>query len=122
MRVRLIRKLANILDGIDVSGSAEGDVLNLRRPQAYLLIAEQWAAPLTPASTKEVRGFSAAQPRPLAADRVRRARATSAAERLRAIRAQIASSQFEPHENRRAEDSIRDELHDSRASKVKRVR
>jgi len=122
MRVRLIRKLANILDGIDVSAYAEGEVLNLRRAQAYLLIAEQWAAPLTRASKNEVRCLSAAQPRPLAAARVRRARETSAVERLGAIRAQIASSQFDPHENRRAEDSIRDELHDSRASKVKRVR
>jgi hypothetical protein len=36
MRVRLIRKLPDILDGIDVSGYAKGDVLNLPRAQAQL--------------------------------------------------------------------------------------
>jgi len=69
--LQLIRKLADILDGIDVSGHAEGDVLNLPRGQAQLSIAEQWAAPLTRAS-EEPRGATAAPPRTVAADGFRR--------------------------------------------------
>ena len=122
MRVRLIRKLANILDGIDVSGYAVGDVLTLPRAQAQLLIAEQWAARLTRASKNALRGLSAAQPRTVAADRFRRARATSAVERLRVIHDQITSGQFEPHQNRRAEDRIREERRDSHARTTRRVR
>ena len=122
MQVRLIRKLADNLDGIDVSGHAEGDELTLPPAQAQLLIAEHWAAPLTPAPENEVRGFSAGQPSRVAADRFPRLLSTSAIERLRAIRNRIASGRFEPHENRRAEDHIREELRDSRARTVKRVR
>jgi hypothetical protein len=81
MQVRLIRKLADILDGIDVSAYAEGDVLTLPQAQAQLLIAECWAAPLTRMSKRtspnEVRGISAAQPRRVAANRFRRRRSTS---------------------------------------------
>jgi len=52
MRVRLVRKLADILDGIDVSAYKSGDIVNLSRHDAELLIAEEWAvsaeyAPLT---------------------------------------------------------------------------
>ena len=43
MRVRLTRKLANEIDGVDVSHARVGDVLDLREPQAQLLIAEGWA-------------------------------------------------------------------------------
>lgn len=43
MRVRLVRKLADYLDGIDLSAYEEGDVLDLPRREAELLIAEGWA-------------------------------------------------------------------------------
>jgi hypothetical protein len=43
MRVRLVRKLADILDGIDVSAYKSGDIVNLSPHDAELLIAEQWA-------------------------------------------------------------------------------
>jgi hypothetical protein len=43
MRVRLVRKLADILDGIDVSAYKSGDIVNLSRHDAELLIAENWA-------------------------------------------------------------------------------
>jgi hypothetical protein len=122
MRVRLIRKLADVLDGIDVSGHAEGDVLNLPRRQAQLLIAELWAMPLTRAVKSEKRGLSAAQPTTVAADRFRQPRVTSAGERLRAIRKRIARGGFEPHGNRRAEDRIREELRDFRARSITRLR
>ena len=42
MRVRLTRKLAEMIDGIDLSGHNEGDLLNLPEPQGRLLVAEQW--------------------------------------------------------------------------------
>jgi CheY-like chemotaxis protein len=43
MRVRLVKKLAEIIDGIDLHGRAVGDVLNLRAREAKLLIGERWA-------------------------------------------------------------------------------
>jgi hypothetical protein len=43
VRVRLLRKLANRLDGVDVSACAVGDVLEVSPAQAQLLIAEGWA-------------------------------------------------------------------------------
>jgi hypothetical protein len=43
MRVRLTRKLANEMDGVDVTHANVGDVLELHESQAQLLIAEGWA-------------------------------------------------------------------------------
>jgi hypothetical protein len=43
MKIRLTRKLANWLDGVDVTNHAVGDVLDLPVEEARLLIAEQWA-------------------------------------------------------------------------------
>ena len=43
MRVLLTRKLADCIDGIDLSGYKVGDVLELPPSEARLLIAEQWA-------------------------------------------------------------------------------
>jgi hypothetical protein len=43
MRVRLNRKLANVIDGLDVSGCRVGDVLDLPPRDALLLVAEGWA-------------------------------------------------------------------------------
>ena len=43
MRVRLTVKLAEVVNGIDLSGYAEGDVLELPARQARLLLAEKWA-------------------------------------------------------------------------------
>jgi hypothetical protein len=45
MKVRLTRKLAERLDGIDVSSRQVGDVLDLTPREAGLLVAEQWAVP-----------------------------------------------------------------------------
>jgi hypothetical protein len=45
MKVRLTRKLAECLDGVDVSDRQVGDVLDLTRREAELLVAEQWAVP-----------------------------------------------------------------------------
>lgn len=43
MQVRLTHKLANTLDGIDVSGCRVGDVLDLPDQEAAVLIKENWA-------------------------------------------------------------------------------
>jgi len=59
MVVRLTRKLAEEIDGIDLSSRHVGDVLYLDGVQARLLIAEGWAEPVTesehhPAGVAEV--------------------------------------------------------------------
>lgn len=46
MRVRLTQKMAERLDGIDLSGVVVGDVLELADPQALCLIRERWAVPV----------------------------------------------------------------------------
>ena len=43
MAVRLTRKLADMIDGIDLSAARVGDVLHLPWNGAWLLIAEGWA-------------------------------------------------------------------------------
>jgi len=63
MRVTLTRKLADYLDGIDLSEYRVGDVLDLPEHDGELLIAEQWAVPVSDANSREVRGaFVAAVP------------------------------------------------------------
>src|SRR5690349_17187274 len=46
MRIRLTKKLAERLDGIDVSFRRVGDVLDLPLHDAVLLVAEGWARPV----------------------------------------------------------------------------
>jgi CheY-like chemotaxis protein len=43
MRVRLIKKLAEMLDGVNLGAHTPGDVFDLTVPEARLLIAEGWA-------------------------------------------------------------------------------
>jgi hypothetical protein len=43
MRVRLTKKLAEMLDGIDLSGRRVGDVFDLSDSEGRLIVAEQWA-------------------------------------------------------------------------------
>ena len=50
MRVRVTRKLAECVDGVDLSRCREGDVIDLTEPEAQLIIAEQWAVPARRAS------------------------------------------------------------------------
>jgi hypothetical protein len=47
VRVRLVRKRADQLNGVDVSDRDVGDVIDLPRAQAELLLAEKWADPAT---------------------------------------------------------------------------
>jgi hypothetical protein len=41
--LRLTRKLADVIDGVDLTGRAVGDVFKLPASEARLLIAEGWA-------------------------------------------------------------------------------
>jgi hypothetical protein len=43
MKVRLTRKFANLINGIDLSKAHEGETLDLSEREAYLLLAEGWA-------------------------------------------------------------------------------
>jgi hypothetical protein len=45
MLVRLTQKLAERIDGVDLSGHSAGQIIELPVHQAALLIAEGWAAP-----------------------------------------------------------------------------
>jgi len=70
VRVRLTRRLANHIDGVDVSTRRVGDRFDVTRHDGDLLIAEGWAVQIGPP---------------------------------------------EPQEQRRAEDVVRDRLHDEHA-------
>jgi hypothetical protein len=45
MRVRLTRKLAEMIDGVDLTRSHAGDLLEVAASEARLLISEGWAVP-----------------------------------------------------------------------------
>lgn len=48
MKIRLIRKLAEYVNGIDVSRHSVGDLLDLPEHDARMLVAEGWAMPAEP--------------------------------------------------------------------------
>jgi hypothetical protein len=48
MKVRLTRKLAESIDGVDLSRKRVGRIINVGRHDAQLLIAEGWGAPADP--------------------------------------------------------------------------
>lgn len=43
MRVRLTRKLADAIDGVDLRGHQVDEVLEVSPKEAHLLMAEEWA-------------------------------------------------------------------------------
>jgi hypothetical protein len=45
MKVILVRKLADVMDGVDVRGYHAGDIVDMPATDARLLIAEEWAVP-----------------------------------------------------------------------------
>ncbi len=45
LRVRLTRKYAERIDGVDLRAHSVGDVLDLPATEGRLLIAEEWAIP-----------------------------------------------------------------------------
>jgi hypothetical protein len=91
MRVRLTRRLAIIIDGVDLSGHGVGDVFEVTRHDGKLLIAEEWAVPV-------------ASPRSMTA-------------RTKVVAGNWAKRRGE-QEQRRIEDRVREELRDSRAMTI----
>ena len=49
MVVRLTKKLAQVVNGLDLSQCGEGDVIDVPTPDARMLLAEGWAEELSPA-------------------------------------------------------------------------
>jgi hypothetical protein len=45
MRVLLTKKLAEFIDGVDLSSRHVGEILDVSPVEARLLVAEQWAIP-----------------------------------------------------------------------------
>jgi len=43
MRIKIVRKFANVLNGVDLSNIGVGDVVDLMPYQAKMLILEGWA-------------------------------------------------------------------------------
>jgi len=123
VRVRLIRKIACQVDGVDISSHAVGEVFDLPASEAGLLVAEGWAVVEPQADGYAVPAFAApartGQREPHdGGDALART-----LQRLRELRAGIeqrrCAGEYEP---RRAEDIYREELHDSRAKTVRVAR
>jgi hypothetical protein len=60
MRIRLTRKLADIIDGVAISDYAVGDIIDLDPKEARLLLAERWAVSMNdaPARRSSIGGAS----------------------------------------------------------------
>jgi hypothetical protein len=75
MRVRLTRKLAECIDGVDISSYHVGDVLDIASREAWLLVAEQWAIPERRTANRPVfferRQAAAYTPRPVTKQKLR---------------------------------------------------
>jgi hypothetical protein len=110
--IRLIRKLADWLDGIDVSDRRVGELFDLPIHDAQLLIAEAWAEPY---GALAVAPFGAPAP-PIVDDKDR---VEAAVARLRQLREQQHRLRHATVERRRIEDRIRDELRDERAITIR---
>jgi hypothetical protein len=61
MRIRLTRKLSQLLNGVDISRQSVGDVIDLPRRDAELLLAEGWALPATDNNFKPLNAGDAAR-------------------------------------------------------------
>ena len=53
MRVRLIRKFADVLNGIDLTQMRVGDVIDLKPHHAAMLVVEGWAEPVAVVRNQE---------------------------------------------------------------------
>src|SRR3954453_11045298 len=104
MWVRLTRRLATHIDGVNLSVHRVGDVFEVTRREAELLIAEDWAVPVA----LRARSLHVPGTRLSRATREDR-RALLNADHLHDIRADIQQRSLRRHDHRRAEDRIRDE-------------
>ena len=93
MQIRLTRKFADAIDGIDLSRHYVGELIELPRHDGDMLIAEGWASPAPTWNQARV------------------------VEHLRHVREQMG----EPQQHRRAEDRIREEHQDSHSRTVERL-
>ena len=59
VRVRLVRKFAEMIDGVDLSGRAVGDTFHVPPEDARLLVAEEWAVPAKQTSRESRREHTA---------------------------------------------------------------
>jgi hypothetical protein len=115
MRVRLVRKLADVIDGVDISDYGVGDVLDLHSDEARLLIAEDWAISAgQPTHQRDVRQPSSPIRIAEAADSRRR----SLVNQLRLASEQIEHQGRQLTYRRRREDILLDELRDARAKTI----
>lgn len=64
MQVKLIRKFANALNGVDLSSVRVGDILDLSAYHAALLITEGWAEAVPQAKGRVVDLQSSTRPTP----------------------------------------------------------
>jgi hypothetical protein len=120
MKVRLIRKLADVIDGVDLSGHAIGETLDVPAAEAALLIAERWAEPCWPdeGDGHPRRRRHSPSNRPGPAEAARSPRTLLTLERLRQMRRQMEQRRLGEEERRRAEDRIREELRESREKTI----
>jgi hypothetical protein len=118
MWIRLTRKLAAFLDGIDVSDRRVGDVFDLPTLDAHLLIAEGWAERYVPRGADG--GLDPRRPsaRDIASIDASEQALRETLARLRRLREQIGRRHIAEADRRRVEDRIRDELRDSRAETI----
>ena len=61
MRIRLIKKLASYLNGIDLTGRQVGDVFECADAEGRMLLSERWA--------EQVESGKVSRPRPPSADK-----------------------------------------------------
>jgi hypothetical protein len=112
MWIRLTRKLADFLDGVDVSHRHAGDVFELPMCDAHLLIAEGWAERYIPVRQPGDLEHGQSDTKDSVATDPSQA---DALERLRRLREQPNRRHLVDVESRRVEDRIREELRDERA-------
>ena len=119
MQVRLLRKFAQFIDGVDLTHHAVGEVFEMQAPQANLLIAEGWAevyAGDRVAGSSRLLAGSRVIPKAEIADHPTRAVWTL--DRIQQVQRRLAKRRLSQPEGRRVEDRIREELRDSRARTV----
>jgi hypothetical protein len=123
MQVRLTRKLAECIDGVDLTCRQVGDILNLPVHDAHLLIAEAWAEVYIAEVPRP--GVLPILPETVTFASGRRAmvgdlscRVLRSLERLRQDRMGQGQRRLAQLDRRRAEDAYREELRDSRARTV----
>jgi hypothetical protein len=103
--------LASYIDGVNLSAHGVGDVFEVTRHEAELLIAEEWAVPVVPRA-HPLRSRTAAT---LSQVKREDGRPGPMAAQLRDIGEQIDRRSFHPQDHRRADDLIRDAWHDEHA-------